>query len=128
MGNPLILVVEDEVNIQKLLCLILTKNGFTVIAAENGEEALKILQSGVSPDLILLDLIMPKIDGITVLRTIRQDPKLRPLKVVLLSALAGNKNQTPGIETLADDFIVKPFKPNDLLERVRNLLAKSRAA
>jgi len=117
-----ILVVEDEVHIQRLVRLVLEKQGYTVSVAGNGDECLKQLGEGLNPDLVLLDILMPGIDGLQVLRTIKGNPSLKHLSVVLLTALAQENVVLQGIKLGARDYIRKPFSPKDLVQRIAKYL------
>jgi len=114
-----ILVVEDEVHIQRLIKLVLEKNGFVVDAVGTGEEALQHLAMGQEkPDLVLLDILMPGIDGLTVLRTIKANAVTRDIPVVMLTALAQENVVVQGIKLGAKDYIRKPFHPTELVKRL----------
>ena len=117
-----ILVCEDEVHIQRLVRLVLEKQGYEVAVAGNGDECLKLLGDGLAPDLVLLDILMPGIDGLQVLRTIKSNPTLKNLSVVLLTALAQENVVLQGIKLGARDYIRKPFNPKDLVQRIQKHL------
>ena len=117
-----ILVCEDEVHIQRLVRLVLEKQGYEVAIANNGDECLKLLGEGLAPDLVLLDILMPGIDGLQVLRTIKSNPTLKNLNVVLLTALAQENVVLQGIKLGARDYIRKPFSPKDLVQRIQKHL------
>lgn len=124
-----ILVVEDEVHIQRLIRLILEKNNFLVESVSSGEEALSRLQSpsvdGLRlPDLILLDVLMPGIDGLTVLRNCKSSSELKEIPVVLLTALAQENIVLQGVHLGAADYIRKPFHPVELVKRLNKNLAR----
>jgi DNA-binding response OmpR family regulator len=121
-----ILVVEDEVHIQRLIKLVLEKNGMEVHACSNGEDALLYLQDGKNkPDLILLDILMPGIDGLQVLRTIKSNNQTKDIPVVMLTALAQENVVMQGIKMGAVDYIRKPFHPKELANRLgRHISAK----
>lgn len=116
---PKVLVVEDEIHIQKLIKLILEKNKFEVIAVGSGEEALLALETAdPKPDLVLLDIMMPGIDGLQVLRTIKANSSLKHIPVVMLTALAQESVVLQGIKLGAKDYIRKPFHPGELAKRI----------
>lgn len=117
-----ILVVEDEVHIQRLTRIVLEKGGHTVTCASSGEDALKALESGDVPDLILLDIMMAGIDGLQVLRTLKQNPRTAKVAVIMLTAIAQEAVVLKGIQLGAKDYIRKPFHPNDLLDRINRQL------
>jgi len=123
-----IMICEDEVHIQRLIKLVLEKQGHSVIAASNGEECLKLLKEGALPELLLLDILMPGIDGLQVLRSIKASSETKALKVVLLTALAQENVVLQGINLGATDYIRKPFHPKELVQRLDKLLAASSAA
>ncbi len=115
-----ILVVDDTPHNIKLLEAVLTPRGYTVVSAGNGPEALeKVVREG--PDLILLDIVMPGIDGYEVCRRLRDNPATRLLPVVMITA-SGEQEKVKAIEAGADDFIPKPFNQAELLARVKSLL------
>lgn len=114
-----ILVVEDEVHIQRLIKLVLEKHGLKVDCVPSGEDALKFLTEGKDkPDLILLDILMPGIDGLTVLKTIKGRSDLKNIPVVMLTALAQENVVLQGIKLGAKDYIRKPFHPGELVKRL----------
>lgn len=114
-----VLVVEDEIHIQKLIKLILEKNKFEVHAVSSGEEALQYLDAcEVKPDLVLLDIMMPGIDGLQVLKSIKANSSLKQIPVVMLTALAQESVVLQGIKLGAKDYIRKPFHPGELAKRI----------
>jgi len=116
-----ILVVDDEVNIVKLLESRLTANGYTVITAYNGREALdKVKQERA--DLIILDLMLPDIDGYEVLRLLRLEEDYKEVPIIMLTGCGQMNDIKKGIEGGAVSYIAKPFKPNVLLGIVRGLV------
>lgn len=116
---PKVLVVEDEIHIQKLIKLILEKNKFEVTAVGSGEEALMALEAAdPKPDLVLLDIMMPGMDGLQVLRTIKANSSLKHIPVVMLTALAQESVVLQGIKLGAKDYIRKPFHPGELAKRI----------
>jgi adenylate cyclase len=116
-----ILVVDDNAEGRKLLALRLRHEGHAVVAAAGGHEALE-LAARHRPSLVLLDVLMPDLDGFEVCRRLRQMPALRAVPVVMLTALEGTDHVVRGLEAGADDFISKPFQPAELVARVRSLL------
>ncbi len=119
--SGLVLVVDDEELNRKLLRELLTSRGFHVEEAANGEEALRKVQE-IGPDLVLLDIMMPRVDGLQACRELKQDPRTQLIPVVLLTALAAVDDRVAGIEAGADDFLTKPFHQAELLARVRSLI------
>jgi two-component system, OmpR family, alkaline phosphatase synthesis response regulator PhoP len=119
-----ILVVDDEIYIVHILEFSLTMEGYTVLTASNGEEALKMIEQE-RPDLVVLDIMMPKLDGYEVCRHLRQDERFAGLPVILLSAKGRPVDREAGLQAGADDYIAKPFSPRKLLEKIRELLDRS---
>jgi two-component system, OmpR family, alkaline phosphatase synthesis response regulator PhoP len=118
-----ILVVDDEIYIVHILEFTLTMEGYEVLTAADGEEALRKIEQD-RPDLVVLDIMMPKMDGYEVCRRLRDDEDLRTLPVILLSAKGRPIDRETGLEVGADDYIVKPFSPRRLLEKIRELLER----
>lgn len=118
-----VLIVEDEIHIQRLTKLILEKAGFEVTAASSGEEAMAAIENVSKKfDLVLLDIMMKGVDGLQVLKVIRQNQKYTSLPVVMLTAIAQEAVVLKGIQLGARDYIRKPFHPKDLLDRIKRLL------
>ena len=117
-----ILVVEDDDKIASFLAKGLKQSGFSVDVASEGEEALSLCRS-VNYDSIVLDIMLPKLDGLSVLRTIRQEKKLVP--VLLLSAKASVDNRVTGLQAGADDYLTKPFAFSELLARLQALIRRA---
>jgi len=120
--NETILVVDDEKDIQELLKYNLTKEGFRVLTASNGRQALELLTKGV--DLVVLDVMMPEMDGWEVCRTLRQNPATAALPVVFLTARDSDVDEVVGLELGADDYIVKPVRVRTFIARVKKALRK----
>ncbi len=127
MARESILVVEDEDDIRELLRYNLAREGYRVATAASGEEALKIAKDSL-PDLVLLDLMLPGVDGLEVCRAIKQDPLTRKLPIVMLTAKGEEADIVAGLELGADDYVTKPFGLRVLLARVRVVLRRSQAA
>lgn len=119
--KPIILCVDDEPNNLTLLEAHLAPRGYEIVAVDNGADALKAL-SGQDIDLVILDVMMPKLSGFDVLRRIRQDEKTRFTPVVLVTALKAAEDRVRGVEAGCDDFISKPFNKDELLTRIKSLL------
>lgn len=117
-----IIVADDEALLRKLVCDYLKKNGHTTLEAENGEEALSLFSSNPDTSLLILDIMMPLIDGWEVVREIR---KVSDVPVVLLSARSQEFDQLEGFEAGADDYVTKPFSPALLMKRVEALLKRT---
>ncbi len=118
-----ILLVDDEIDILEFVRYNLVREGYEVRTAQNGAEALKIA-AGFRPHLILLDMMMPVMDGAQTCRTIRQDPQLRDTMVVFLSALGEEEQQLTGFGVGADDYLTKPIKMKLLVSRVQAILKR----
>lgn len=123
MDRKRILVVDDEIYIVHILEFTLTMEGYEVVTAADGEEALRKIEQD-RPDLVVLDIMMPKMDGYEVCRRLREDEDSRTLPVILLSAKGRPIDRETGLEVGADDYIVKPFSPRRLLEKIRELLER----
>src|SRR3989442_5628624 len=122
-----VLIVEDERDIRDLVLFHLEREGFQVSSASSGEEALRQVRHA-SPDLVLLDLMLPAMGGLEVCRRLRQDPVTASLPIVMLTAKGDEVDRVLGLEIGADDYLVKPFSPKELLARVRAVLRRSRPA
>lgn len=116
-----VLVVDDEEHIRRILKFQLEKNGYQVITAENGEEALKSVRRSM-PDLILLDLMMPKIDGFEVCKQLRSDFQTSQIPIIMLTAKSDLPDKIKGLQGGANDYLVKPYSNEELLLRVHNVL------
>ena len=116
-----VLVVEDEPNIVDSLSFLMKQAGFAVQVARDGDTALRVLESQV-PDLILLDVMLPRRDGFDVCRAIRANPDWRRVKIIMLTAKGRDLDRRKGLELGADDYIIKPFSTREIVERVRGLL------
>jgi len=121
-----ILVVEDEQQIAELLRYNLAKEGYEVVVAQKGHEALRLLRRH-KPDLVLLDLMLPDLDGLEVCRQIRCDPGVADLLVVVLTARGEEADVVAGLEMGADDYVTKPFSPRILVARIRAVLRRKTA-
>jgi len=121
--NYKILIVDDEPDIIEFLSYNLRKDGFDVYTAMNGSEALKKVIE-IQPHLILLDIMMPEIDGIELCEKIREIPSLKKVLIAFLTARGEDYSQVAGFEAGADDYIVKPIKPKVLITRIKALLKR----
>jgi DNA-binding response OmpR family regulator len=119
-----ILVVDDELDIVKVVRAYLEQSGFRVITASDGEQALAVFRHE-KPDLIVLDLNLPKLDGLDVCRAIRRDSNV---PIIMLTARVEETDRLIGLEIGADDYIVKPFSPREVVARVRTVLRRSTPA
>ena len=123
MAKETILVVEDEEDIRELLKYNLEKEGYQIFGAATGEEALQAVRRRL-PDLILLDLMLPGIDGLEVCRRIKGDPQARYLPIIMLTAKGEETDIVTGLELGADDYVTKPFSPRVLVARLRAALRR----
>jgi two-component system alkaline phosphatase synthesis response regulator PhoP len=121
MSKPRILIIEDEKDIVRLLKYNLDKQGFDVQSAHDGETGLSMARKD-KPDLILLDLMLPKMDGIEVCRTLRQDSKV---PIIILTAKKEEVDRILGLELGADDYVTKPFSVRELMARIKAILRRS---
>jgi len=127
MIRPTVLLVEDEPAQRELLAYNLEAEGFAVITADDGEDGL-ILVDENDPDLIVLDWMMPQLSGIEVCRRLKSNSKTRQTPVIMLSARAEEVDRVRGLETGADDYVVKPYSVIELMARVKAHLRRIRAA
>ncbi|GAC1606376.1 MAG: hypothetical protein NVS3B21_36190 [Acidimicrobiales bacterium] len=118
---PTILVVDDDPVIQRLLAVNFEMEGYRVVTAGDGVEGLERVVDD-RPDLILLDVMMPRMDGIAVVRKLKADPATAAIPVILLSAKAQSTDISGGLDAGADDYVTKPFDPLELLDKVGVLI------
>ena len=123
MVKQKILVVDDEEDILELLKFNLSREGYQVLCAVSGEQALRLVRSE-NPDLIMLDLMLPGIDGLEVTRRLKNDPDTKNLPIVMLTAKGEEADIVTGLELGADDYITKPFSPRILIARIRAVLRR----
>ncbi len=124
MSKATILVVDDEEDIRELVSLNLDREGYTVLTCETGEQALALARAK-KPDLVLLDLMLPGIDGLEVCKRLKADPARQHVPVVMLTAKGEESDIVAGLELGADDYVTKPFSGKVLVARVRRLLRKA---
>lgn len=122
-GEGRVLVVEDDPDIRKLLLFNLGKDGYDAFGAANGEEGLRLFAEK-APDLVILDLMLPGMDGMAVCRRIRRDAERGGVPILMLTARSGEDDMVSGLEAGADDYVPKPFSNRVLLARVRTLLRR----
>ena len=133
MPKETILIVDDEEDIRELLQFNLVKEGYDVILADTGERALELARNK-NPHLIVLDLMLPGIDGLSVCKKLKNEPKTASIPIVMLTAKGEESDIVTGLEIGADDYVTKPFSPKVLIARIRKLLrntilhAKEKAA
>ncbi len=122
-----VLIVDDEPNILLSLQFLMKKAGYDVRTAKDGEQALAEV-AREKPDIILLDVMMPKLDGFSVCQRIKSDPALSSVRIVMLTARGRDVEREKGISLGADDYITKPFSTKDAIDRVAALLARPGAS
>ncbi|HHI82906.1 MAG TPA: phosphate regulon transcriptional regulatory protein PhoB, partial [Rhizobiales bacterium] len=122
---PLVLVIEDEPAQMELICYNLKAQGFQVSEAASGEDGLMHLEE-ILPDLVILDWMLPGISGIEVCRQIKRQKHTRKVPVIMLTARGEEADRIRGLDTGADDYVVKPYSVNELIARVRALLRRTR--
>ena len=127
MAKERILIVDDEEDILELIRYNLVKEGFVVICAENGEQCLE-MTSKHSPDLIVLDLMMPGIDGLDVCKRLKNDTETQNLPIIMLTAKSSESDVVVGLELGADDYVLKPFSPRILTARIKSVLRRVQKA
>ena len=123
--QPRVLVVDDEPAQREILTYNLTAEGFEVVRAVNGEEAILLVEEG-PPDLIILDWMMPHLSGIEVCRRLKMRPETREIPIIILSARSEELDRVRGLETGADDYVSKPYSVIELMARVRAQLRRVR--
>jgi CheY-like chemotaxis protein len=120
-----VLVVEDEVDIRNLITHHLEREGYRCRAVGTGPEALRAVRTSV-PDLVVLDLMLPELDGLQVCRRLRAEPATAAVPIIMLTARGDEVDRVVGLELGADDYVTKPFSPKELMARVRAVLRRSR--
>ncbi len=123
--NELISIVDDEPDILELVSINLIKSGFKTEKFLSGEDFLKSLSKKI-PDLIILDLMLPDIDGIEICKYIRSDKKYSSIPIIMLTARADETDKIIGLELGADDYVTKPFSPKELVARVKAILRRKK--
>jgi two-component system alkaline phosphatase synthesis response regulator PhoP len=124
MSKERVLIIEDEPNIIELVAYNLEKEGWLVSKAQTGEEGWDKIQAE-HPDIILLDLMLPGIDGMEICRRTRQNKLTRDIPIIILTAKAEEADRVLGLETGADDYVTKPFSPRELIARIRAVLRRA---
>lgn len=122
-----IVVIDDEEDIRELIQYNLSKEGYVVSCAVSGEEGVELVER-VKPDLLILDLMLPGIDGLEVCRRLKSDAKLKSIPIVMVSARGEEPDVVSGLELGADDYVSKPFSPKVLIARVKSVLRRGKAA
>ena len=121
--GPLVLVADDDDDIRSLVIFRLERSGYRTVVARDGDEALAVALER-RPDLAVLDVMMPKLDGYEVIRRLRKEDATRAMPVILLSARVQDADVARGFESGADDYIRKPFSPQELCARVQAILGR----
>ena len=121
MAKKKILVVDDEVQLAEAVKMRLEANDYDVILAHDGQTALNLARK-TSPDLVILDIMLPKLDGYKVCRMLKFDEKYKHISILMLTAKAQEQDRELGFEVGADAYIVKPFESHDLVEKVKELI------
>jgi len=119
-----IAIIEDERDIHQLLAHYLEREGYRLAHAYDGETGLALVKR-IRPDLVLLDLMLPAVDGLEVCRRIRSDPQVSGIPILMLTAKAAETDKVVGLELGADDYVTKPFSPRELVARVKALLRRT---
>ncbi len=127
MSRGRILVVDDEIYIVHILDFSLGMEGYEVVTALDGEEALRKVKEA-KPDLIVLDIMMPKMDGYETCKALKSDDSTKDIPVILLSAKGRNVDMQTGYDVGADDYITKPFSPRKLVDRINAMLGQTDTA
>lgn len=123
--NPVVIRVDDDEHVTFLLDFLLERNGYTVIKANDGQEFMDILDIGLPPDLILLDLMLPYIDGFELIKRIRKKNAWENIPILILSGSESEKDIVHGLNAGANDYMVKPFQPMELIARIERLLGSN---
>ena len=123
MSKEKILIIEDEKDIVKMLDYNLKKEGFKVLSANNGEDGLDMARKE-NPDLALLDLMLPGMDGLDVCKAIKNDAKTAHIPIIILTAKVQEADKIVGLELGADDYVTKPFSPRELIARIKAVLRR----
>ena len=118
-----IVIADDEPHVLRSLEFILKKQGYSVVTAVNGEEALERVKES-NPDLVFLDIQMPKMDGNSVLRHLRDDPKYKDLYIVMITAKGQEADRLHSLESGANEYVTKPYSPRKLIGRVKEILGE----
>ena len=124
MKEPTILVVDDEPSIREVVSIYLRRAGYEVVVASDGQAALTVLEQQ-PPDLVVLDLMLPKVDGLDIARRLLAEGDI---PIIMLTARRGESDRIAGLEMGADDYVVKPFSPQELVSRVKAVLRRTRGS
>lgn len=124
MSKIRVLIVDDEEDIIEFTEMALTATGFSVITAEDGEQGLKLALSE-KPDIILLDVMMPGLDGFSVCKQLKDNPETQHIPILMVSAKALNQDIKKGMQSGCNDYMIKPFEMNELVEKIKKLTESS---
>ena len=124
MSSHTVLIIEDEPSLVEVLSYNLEKEGFEVLTANNGRDGLERARSAL-PDLVILDLMLPLIDGLQVCAQLRSDPKTQNIRVLMLTARSEETDEVVGFNVGADDYVTKPFKVRPLIHHIKALLRRN---
>ena len=128
MNGSRILVVDDDRVVRRIVVTKLSGLGYDVTDVEDGQEALELLEDGQVPNLLITDSLMPRMNGLQLVRALRQSPNpdLATLPIIMLTSRQGEKDIIEGLEAGLDDYVIKPFSPDELAARVRTALWRSK--
>jgi len=118
----LVMLVDDSDVLRKITVFNLKKHGYEVVEATNGEEAIQKLSEGVKPDLMLLDIMMPKMDGFTVLKKLKESDEWKDIPVIVLTAKGGEEDEQTALSLGATKVMTKPFSPVQLIQEVKKVI------
>jgi DNA-binding response OmpR family regulator len=119
-----IIIAEDSSTVRRLVAARLAADGYQVLEAEDGEQAVALTR-GERPDLLVLDKVMPKLDGFEVIRILREDPQTHSVPIVMLTERTNEEDVLDGLQLGVDEYMPKPFSPHELSARVRRVLARA---
>lgn len=122
--KTVIMIVDDEPDILKIMDISLKLADLECLKASTGEECLEMLGKGRIPDLLLLDIMMPGMSGYDVCKRIKNDEKLKGIKIIMLTAKGQKGDAEEGLKAGADDYIIKPFDPYELIEQIKEILSR----
>jgi chemosensory pili system protein ChpA (sensor histidine kinase/response regulator) len=125
--RTLALVVDDSITVRRVTQRLLERNGMRVLTARDGMDAVALLQDSV-PDIILLDIEMPRMDGYEVAAHVRNDPRLRDIPIIMITSRVGDKHRARAIELGVDDYLGKPYQESQLIDAIGPLVAQRRSA
>jgi chemosensory pili system protein ChpA (sensor histidine kinase/response regulator) len=125
-GPPLVMIVDDSLTVRKITSRLLTREGFEIVTAKDGLDALQVLGEQL-PDVILLDIEMPRMDGFEFTKTVRADPKLAHIPIIMITSRTAEKHRSRAKELGVEVYLGKPYQEEELLRNLRELLALSPA-